>query len=270
MSETKVYPIPLASDLGGWQQTRVQVDVIPTGSKERIVKIKEFKVTAVEGATDMYQVVEESKKLINEAASVEFYVTVKSGVNPIENPDIQGATFSVEVKLDLSAMAQMMGAMVAGMMPGMGFLGETIANNFPQEMEILSGFIEARAQQAIFELSLRKFRWNPLEKEKLLQYVEESNIKELYKSGGELWIPAKVKAVQQSGDTVIEFGEGLPVCDVEGELNWMGRSLTGEYRDGEDPQRKFIVFVIPSAGSAGLPDGSLGASDVGNTMGDKA
>ena len=264
MSDPTVYPLPLQDDLSGWKKVRIQVDVLPTGSKERIIKLKkDFEVTPMEGATDLYQVVDGSKQLINEGASVEFYVTVKSSAMPLENPHIQGVTFEVKVHLDLSAMAQMMGAMVANLMPGMGFLGEMVANSLPQEMEMLTGFIEVRAQQAVFEISLRKFRWDPIEKMKLTQYVAEKDIKALYKSGGELWIPVKVKTTQQSGDTVIRFEEGLSVCDVEGEVNWLGTSIAGEYRDGEDPKREFIVFIIPAAG---LPSADLGGADVGNTM----
>ena len=94
MSDPTVYPLPLQDDLSGWKKVRIQVDVLPTGSKERIIKLKkDFEVTPMEGATDLYQVVDGSKQLINEGASVEFYVTVKSSVSPLENPHIQGVTF---------------------------------------------------------------------------------------------------------------------------------------------------------------------------------
>lgn len=259
MTAPKVYSIPLKSDLKGWMEVRVQVDVLTTGSKDRIVKLKEdFEVSFVAGAVEMYQVVEESKKLINEGAAVEFRVAVNQGIVPLDEPDIKGATVNVKVKLDLSAMAQLMGSTVSAV-TGSDYLGGLVSQYFPQELQILDGSVEVKAQQAVFELTLRKYRWQTLEKSRLTEYVDKGDIQALFASGGRLKVPVMVKKEQQVRDATIQFQSGLPICDVAGELNWLGTTIPGKPENGEKLEREFIVFDIPAAGK---PPSDWGASDL--------
>lgn len=260
MNESKTYHVPLQSNLSGWKRVRVQVDVLSTGSKQRMVKLQEeFEVNPIEGDTASYAV--SDKQLINEGSSVEFYVTVASDLDPLSGQHIQGTTLEVRVKLDLSAMAQSVGAIAAGMIPGMGFMGGTIAQGIPQEMDLLTGIIEVNAQNAVFEITLKKPRWLPLEKKKLNEYMTPEDIKQLFQYGGELWVPVQIEPEQQAKGETIHFDSGIEIYDVEGELNWLGTRIVGEYRD-ED--RTCMVFGIqPGADMSNASDLAPGSPTQG-------
>ena len=238
--EKKTYDIPLKPDPNGWKRVRIQIDVLPVGSKERIVKLKEqFKVVPLSGDTSSYTVLEDTKKLINEGASVEFYVTVDAAIGPLGEQKVQLAVFQVEVNLDLSAMAQMMGAAVTAL-TGSGYLGGLVSQYMPQEMQALSGTAHVKAQEAVFELTLSKFRWEPLQK-KLTEYVTQDNIRSLFQTGGELCVPVLVEPQQEAKGEILEFDPEVHVWDVKGTLNWFGRSIEGVYRDEEHTA---VVFEI--------------------------
>ncbi|MCX7779897.1 MAG: hypothetical protein N2491_03140 [Negativicutes bacterium] len=260
MLESKTYTVPLQNDLSGWKRIRVQVDVLSTGSKKRIVKLKEdFEVNLIEGDTDAFAI--SDKQLINEGSSVQFYVTVSPNIDPVSEARKLAATLEVKVRLDLAAMAQAVGAALAGMMPGMGFLGGAIAQGLPQEMELLTGTIAVKAETAIFELSLKKFRWLPIEKKRLDEYLDVSDIKNLYKNGGELWVPVEVEPNQKGNSGAVNFSPGIQIYDLEGELNWMGTKIAGEFRDYE---HTCVVFKInPAASAANASDIAPGSPTKG-------
>lgn len=253
MSEPKTYHIPLRSDLEGWKMVRVQVDVLSTGSKERLVKLQEdFKVLPVGGDTAAYAVLEKTKKLINEGTAVEFYATVADGKDPWDEQPLQGATFQVEVKLDLAAMAQTLGTVVAGMMPGMGFLGGVVAQGLPQEMGLLSGVIELKAQEVVCQLTLSKFRWEPLQK-KLTEFVAPGDLKKLFQAGGELRVPVKVEPQQQAQGETLQFEGEIEIWDVRGTLSWFGRDYEGQYAD--EAHTCLVFYVEPAAAPAAAGQG---------------
>ena len=192
------------------------------------------------------------KKLINDGASVEFYVSVDAAADPFAGEEIADGVFDVQVKLDLSAMAQAVGSIAAGMMPGMGFLGGALSQGLPQEMEMLTGTIRVRARTAVFELTLKKIRWQSLEKKKLSEFVQPEDIRSLYDQGGELWVPVEVEPDQAAKGESIHFSPAIQVYDVAGELNWMGVKISGEYRDDDHTS---LVFVIrPRMGSENASD----------------
>jgi len=160
----------------------------------------------------------------------------------MEDRKIQAAIFQVEVQLDLTAMAQLMGSFVSAV-TGSGFLGGLVAEYFPKEMELLSGSATVKAQEAVFEITLSKFRWQPLQK-KLTDYVKPEDIRSLFQTGGELLVPVQVEEQQQSKDTMLSFDPKERVFDVKGTLNWCGKTIEGVYRD---EQRTSVVFeVLPA------------------------
>jgi hypothetical protein len=245
MSENGSYIIPLSKELKGWQRIRIQVDVLSTGSKSRIIKLKEeFKVLPLSGDTSAYTVLEETKRLINEGSSVEFYMTVDSGQDPWAEEQITGATFQVEVKLDLSEMAQMVGSVVAGMIPGMGFMGGAIASGLPQEMEMLSGTFQVKAKMVECMISLEKIYWEPLKKNLYPDYASKEELVNLYQEGGQLEVAVNVEPQQKAKDKVLEFDSAQEVRDIVTKLYWFGTVKDGKY---EDDDHKVLLFDISPA-----------------------
>ena len=254
---TGKYSLPLKDDLTGWKNVRIQVDVLPKGSQQRIVKLKEaFDVRDKEGsngfARGFFDV--KGKSLVNEGASVEFYLLIRDGTHWKDLGKDPQFHIQVEVTLDLSAMAQAVGSFVGGFLGSAA--GDFVTSHLPQEMSVLQGDCLVSVQVPEFALTLKKTRWMPLEIADLTEYAEESDLASLYRDGGELRVPAKVQAKQETAAGSVEFAADLAVCDVEGELNWMGKKIKGEYRDAEDAKREFLVFPIPAKAS------TLGAADV--------
>ncbi|RNC29292.1 MAG: hypothetical protein AWM53_00645 [Candidatus Dichloromethanomonas elyunquensis] len=259
MSDNSNYFIPLSRELKGWQKIRIQVDVLSTGSKDRIVKLKEeFKVLPLSGDTSSYTVLEETKKLINEGSSVEFYMTVAGSQDPWSEGQLQEAAFQVEVKLDLSAMAQMVGSMVAGMIPGMGMLGGTIASGIPQEMEMLSGTFQVKAKKIECVISIEKTYWEPLKKNLCPAHASKEDLINLYKEGGQLEVTVNVEPQQKAKDKVLEFDASQEVWDTAAKLYWFGTVKDGKFEDDDHKVLLFDISPAPAdaASNSGSPAGN--------------
>lgn len=254
--EMKLYEVHLNEDLLGWGKTRVvAMTVIKFGQGKPAQLKEEFEVKddpASEAPGILNGFLEISdKEILPTKDGVRFNVTVPPSVDWRQLENIDHFLLEVEVKLDLSMMAgaarQVMGAM------GMGWAGAAV----PTEMGLIAGTCAVKVEIPKFTISLRKFRWDGVEKKDLRDYVSADDLAHLHSDGGELWVPVKAQKEQSEKDSTIFFDD-IAVCDVEGELDWKGAKIPGTYKDDEDPKHEYIIFEIKGKmyGASDLAPGS--------------
>lgn len=254
--ERKVYKIPLKDDLSGWEEIEVVAVTVLKFGRGKPAQLKEEFAVKDDPASPAPGIEKgwlkiSGKEILPSRDGVRFKVGVSPGADWRELEKVGRFLLTVEVQLDLSPAA----GIVSQVLGAMGATGAGAA--VPTGMNLIAGTCAVQVDVPRFTISLRKFRFGEIVEKDLAEYVSSGELAELYREGGELWVPVKVQKEQSENGRTIVF-EDIAVYDVEGELNWMGVRIPGVYRDDEDPRHEYIVFKIPRK----IPGEMPGAPDL--------
>jgi len=220
---------------------------------------KEFQVLDAEGSPEPALakgwISVSDKLLLEDRVTLEFTVTVDPNA-PLKELERCGFfLLSVQAQLDLPGVKKALGDALGA--AGLGPIGG-IAAGAAMEALVVEAKVKLNIPVPIARVTLRKFRWGELKDFDLFSHMERSELGQLYKAGGELFIPTLIKPVQSASAAgtpagedpaaagTLEFDSNIRVFDTEGELNWMGASIRGFHDDDKDPDRRYIIFRIPS------------------------
>lgn len=264
MAESNAQPKPktvrLDGDLNGWQPEVIHAHATVgegNASKQAYLK-KEFQVLdAVESpapAISKGWISISKQRLLDDRVTLEFIVTVdpKAPVQEIEQ--CGHFVLSVQAQLDPPGVKNAMGAAARSL--------------------IVEAKVKLIVPVPIARVTLHKYRWNELKDFDLFLHMERSELAQLFREGGELYIPTLIQPLQSARPdgqpaVTLEFDRDIRVFDIEGQLNWMGSLIEGEHDDQGDRERKYLIFKIPAPSNVSGADTGPGSPTLQRGSGDR-